>query len=240
MLENEIRVFTEAVSVLGDEEAAWNHAEFEMHFASLEKEIKVGDYFLRLLLDMDGKESGLTIHQSPAFFSQLYHRFLLTTSPEMKVQCLQAMAIVYGRCWEELGPFEDAAYIIKLLEKTRNRCERDRLVIFIEKLMLHRDNVKFVINAGGVKLLIDIVTLAHLQKNRPKTTVLQKNAIIAGEELEAEMEEKEWYYGTTQEKLQNHQKPVNSKCLGSCRRFLEQVKILYTVYTLKNIIKTGF
>ena len=108
------------------------------------------------------------------------------------------MAIVYGRCWEELGPFEDAAYIIKLLEKTRNRCERDRLVIFIEKLMLHRDNVKYVINAGGVKLLIDIVTLAHLQKNRPKTTVLQKNAIIAGEELEAEMEEKEWYYGTTQ------------------------------------------
>ena len=41
MLENEIRVFTEAVSVLGDEEAAWNHAEFEMHFASLEKEINL-------------------------------------------------------------------------------------------------------------------------------------------------------------------------------------------------------
>lgn len=196
-LENEIRIFTEAVSVLGDDQAAWNHAEFEVRFASLESEIKVGDYFLRLLLDMDGQESGLTIHQSPSFFSQLYHRFLLTTSAQMKTQCLHAMAIVYGRCWEELGPFEDTSYIIRLLEKSRNRCERDRLVMFIEKLMLQRDNVKHVINANGVKLLIDIITLAHLQKNRPKTTVLQRNAIIAGEDLEAEMEEKEWYYGAS-------------------------------------------
>ena len=47
------------------------------------------------------------------------------------------------------------------------------------------------------ELLIDIITLAHLQKNRPKTTVLQRNAIIAGEDLEAEMEEQEWYYGSS-------------------------------------------
>ena len=68
------------------------------------------------------------------------------------------------------------------------------MVIFISKLMLHRDNVKLVIDAQGIKLLIDMITLAHLQKNRPKTTVLQRNAIIAGEELESEMEEKEWFY----------------------------------------------
>ena len=195
-LENEIRTFTDAVAVIGNEDAAWNYAEFEVMFNSLASEVKVGDYYLRVLLDMDGKQSGLTIHQSPAFFSQLYHRFLLTTSSSMKVQCLHAMAIVYERCYEEIGLFEDAGYIVKLLETTKNKAERDRFVMFIEKLMLYRDNVKLVINAGGVKLLIDLVTLAHLQKNRPKTTVLQRNAIIAGEELEAELEEKEWYYGS--------------------------------------------
>ena len=42
-LENEIRVFTEAVSILGDDFAAWNHAEFEVRFPSLENEIKDWD-----------------------------------------------------------------------------------------------------------------------------------------------------------------------------------------------------
>lgn len=189
-----MRGYTEALAVIGDEQAAWNHAEFEVTFPSLSDEVKVGDYFLRLLLDMDGKDDGLQIHQSASFFSQLYHRFLLTTETEMKVQCLQAMAIVYERCFEEIGMFEDTSYIIQLLRQTCNRRERDRLVIFISKLMLHKDNVKLVIDANGIKLLIDLITLAHLQKNRPKTTVLQRNAIIAGEDLESEMEEKEWFY----------------------------------------------
>ena len=74
-LENEIRGFTEAIAQITEEQAAWNHTEFEVHFPSLADEVRVGDYFLRLLLDMDGKDNGLQIHQSPAFFSQLYHRF---------------------------------------------------------------------------------------------------------------------------------------------------------------------
>ena len=196
-LESEIRGYTEALAHLGDELAAWNHAEFEVRFPSLDDEVKVGDYFLRLLLDMDGKDDGLQIHQSAAFFSQLYHRFLLSTDAVMKSQCLQAMAIVYERCWAEIGVFEDTSYIIQLLRQTIDKRERDRLVIFISKLMLHRDNVKLVIDAQGIKLLIDMITLAHLQKNRPKTTVLQRNAIIAGEDLESEMEEKEWFYQLT-------------------------------------------
>ena len=77
----------------------------------------------------------------------------------MKVQCLQAMSIVYERCWEEIGLFEDTSYIIQLLKKTKNRQERDRLVIFVSKLMLHKDNVKLVIDANGIKLLIDLITL---------------------------------------------------------------------------------
>ncbi|CBY21245.1 unnamed protein product [Oikopleura dioica] len=180
-LENEIRTFTDAVALIGNEEAAWNYAEFEVIFNSLSGEVQVGDYYLRVLLDMDGKQSGANYSPVSGIFLPI---------------CLHAMAIVYERCYEEIGLFEDAGYIVKLLETTKNKAERDRFVMFIEKLMLYRDNVKLVINAGGVKLLIDLVTLAHLQKNRPKTTVLQRNAIIAGEELEAELEEKEWYYGS--------------------------------------------
>ena len=55
------------------------------------------------------------------------------------------------RCYEEIGLFEDTSYIIQLLKQTCNRRERDRLVIFISKLMLHKDNVKKVIDANGIK-----------------------------------------------------------------------------------------
>lgn len=47
------------------------------------------------------------------FFNDLYHRFLLSPKPSMKAMCLQAMAIVYGNCYDEIGPFNDTEYIMK-------------------------------------------------------------------------------------------------------------------------------
>lgn len=51
------------------------------------------------------------------FFNELYHRFLLTPKINMKCLCLQALAIVYGRCHEEIGPFSDTRYIVGMLER---------------------------------------------------------------------------------------------------------------------------
>ena len=53
------------------------------------------------------------------FFNDLYHRFLLSPKPSMKAMCLQAMAIVYGNCFEEIGPFNDTAYIMTKMEEVR-------------------------------------------------------------------------------------------------------------------------
>ena len=33
--------------------------------------------------------------------------------------CLQAMTIVYGRCYEEIGAFNDTKYIVGMLERVR-------------------------------------------------------------------------------------------------------------------------
>lgn len=37
----------------------------------------------------------------------------------MKAMCLQAMAIVYGNCYEEIGPFNDTEYIMRKMEQVR-------------------------------------------------------------------------------------------------------------------------
>jgi len=51
------------------------------------------------------------------FFNDLYHRFLLTPKIAMKCVCLQAIAVVYGRCYDEIGPFNDTKYIVGMLDR---------------------------------------------------------------------------------------------------------------------------
>lgn len=51
------------------------------------------------------------------FFNELYHRFLLTPKVTMKCLCLQALMIVYGKCFEEIGPFTDTKYIVGMLDR---------------------------------------------------------------------------------------------------------------------------
>lgn len=51
------------------------------------------------------------------FFNDLYHRFLLSPKSSMKAMCLQAMAIVYGQCYDEIGPFNDTSFMVRKLEE---------------------------------------------------------------------------------------------------------------------------
>ncbi|KAK0084129.1 hypothetical protein PV325_007587 [Microctonus aethiopoides] len=189
-LENEIRAFTADKDLSGGTLIAWNHREFEVQYLCLSDEVKIGDYYLRLLLEKDCPDN--PIRKSYEFFNDLYHRFLLTTKVEMKCLCLQAMTIVYGRYYEDIGPFSDTKYIIGMLERCTDRTERDRLVMFIHKLIFHRKNVKDIMDQNGVRVLVDLLTLAHLHTSRAVVPT-QTNVIEAGPEQERTME-KEWYY----------------------------------------------
>nr|XP_050853264.1 dnaJ homolog subfamily C member 13 isoform X3 [Vespula vulgaris] len=189
-LDHEIRAFTSDKELAGGTLIAWNYREFEVQYQCLSDEVKIGDYYLRLLLERDSPES--PIRKSYEFFNDLYHRFLLTTKVEMKCLCLQAMTIVYGRYYEDIGPFSDTKYIVGMLDRCTDRMERDRLVMFIKKLILHRRNVKEIMDQNGVRALVDLLTLAHLHTSRAVVPT-QTNVIEAGPQQERIME-KEWYY----------------------------------------------
>nr|XP_031831200.1 dnaJ homolog subfamily C member 13 [Nomia melanderi] len=189
-LENEIRAFCSDKDLAGGTLIAWNHREFEVQYQCLSDEVKIGDYYLRLLLEKDSPDS--PIRKSYEFFNDLYHRFILTTKVEMKCLCLQAMTIVYERYYEDIGPFSDTKYIVGMLERCTDRMERDRLVMFINKLILHRRNVKDIMDQNGVRTLVDLLTLAHLHTSRAVVPT-QTNVIEAGPQQQQIME-KEWYY----------------------------------------------
>ncbi|KAI1292252.1 DnaJ -like protein subfamily C member 13 [Halotydeus destructor] len=195
---------------------SWNHREFEVPYSSLNDEIKIGDYYLRLLLEEGegsrNNETSLTnkllIKKPYEFFNDLYHRFLLTTKPMMKACCLQAMAIVYGAYHEEIGSFNDTKFMVGMLDKCTDKLERDRLVIFISKLVLHRRNIKDFLDAGGVRVLSDLMSLAHLHVNRA-TVPTQSNVIEATEEMMAGADSaKEWHYGDNENERKG---PLNFK-----------------------------
>jgi DnaJ family protein C protein 13 len=244
-IENENRAFTVDKDLGQGYIIAWNYNEFEVPYNCLSEEIKIGEYYLRLLLESgsdildnitkslskstgqeekqineaindekkDGTESQpeetakevknpsntpnnptseeenkLLIRNAVVFFNDLYHRFLLSSN--MKAMCLQAMTIVYTKCHEEIGSFHDTKYIVAMLERTSDRSERDRLLMFIDSLILNKSNVKEILDGNGIKTLVDLLTLAHLHTNRAYVPT-QTNVIEASAEMERDTE-KEW------------------------------------------------
>ncbi|XP_034517714.1 dnaJ homolog subfamily C member 13 [Ailuropoda melanoleuca] len=192
-LESEMRAFNIDRELGSANVISWNHHEFEVKYECLAEEIKIGDYYLRLLLEEDENEESGSIKRSYEFFNELYHRFLLTPKVNMKCLCLQALAIVYGRCHEEIGPFTDTRYIIGMLERCTDKLERDRLILFLNKLILNKRNVKDLMDSNGIRILVDLLTLAHLHVSRA-TVPLQSNVIEAAPDMKRESE-KEWYFG---------------------------------------------
>ncbi|CAG05511.1 unnamed protein product [Tetraodon nigroviridis] len=212
-LEGEMRAFNVDRELGSGNVISWNHQEFEVYvtieylswlflprlstkkvrYECLSDEIKIGDYYLRLLLEEDENEETNAIKRSYEFFNELYHRFLLTPKVHMKCLCLQALTIVYGKCFEEIGPFTDTKYIVGMLDRCTDKLERDRLILFLNKLILNKKNVKEMMDSNGVRILVDLLTLAHLHTSRA-TVPLQSNVLEASPDMKRESE-KEWYFG---------------------------------------------
>lgn len=98
---------------------SWNYGEFQVQYPSLEQEIRIGDVYIRYLLEEDSAtgESQIPIDDPLTFFNQLYHHFLLTAKAEMRCLCLQALSVIYGRYSQQIGPFPDTKYIVAMLER---------------------------------------------------------------------------------------------------------------------------
>lgn len=195
VIENELRLFlTDRELAAKDALISWNYYEFEVSYKSLADEIKIGDYFLRLLLEDSGNLiTKIQIRSPYHFLSDLYHRFLLNTRVDMRCTCLQAMAIIYGNYMNEIGHFNDIPYILGMLKVCQNRQERDRLILLLDKFIMHKSNAKDFIDGHGVTILVEMITLAHLHTQRAFIPT-QSNVIEATTEMLAAAASKEWYY----------------------------------------------
>lgn len=92
-IEAELGQLRAAEKELGPDRVAWNDDEFAIEYPSLAAEIKVGAYYLRLVLAEDFDAGSLT--GANRFIGQLYHTFLTASDASVQTQCLAAMAKVY-------------------------------------------------------------------------------------------------------------------------------------------------
>lgn len=92
-----VEVMTGQVTV---PQISWNYSEFAVSYPSLSKEVCVGQYYLRLLLDSgsSGRAQDFPLRDPVAFFRALYHRFLCDADIGLTVD---------GAVPDELGASDD-------------------------------------------------------------------------------------------------------------------------------------
>lgn len=146
---------------------AWNYSEFEVDYPSLGQELRVGDYYLRLLLEA-GDASLAALREPPRFFDALYRRVLRENAPNLKCMCLRGMTRVYDRHHKVIGHFDDTDYIVYLLSTTNHAEVRDRLLMLLLTLTVNPLNSEKMINPDCLELLVDLLTTAHTQENEQR------------------------------------------------------------------------
>lgn len=119
-LENELRQFQADKDLsVGGTLVAWNYEEFEVQYPCLADEIKIGDYYIRLILEQNDWPENL-VTDPVELFNALYRRVLCRNrinDDQMTVTSLQALAKVYRRYYQRIGAFGDMAYILQLLDR---------------------------------------------------------------------------------------------------------------------------
>lgn len=196
-LENELRLFTNDKDLAGNLIVAWNYEEFEVQYQSLANEIKIGDYYIRLILERDDWPQNLVTNPID-LFNSLYRRVLCRNrlnDDQLTITSLQALAKVYKRYHVEIGYFSDMTYILQMLDRCLSPSLRDALMNLIKHLTLNKANCRPL--ADHINYLIDLMTLAHLQRDRAGGPQAKTNTIEAGS-IQF-FEEKDWYYNVERE-----------------------------------------
>ena len=190
------------------QDVSWNHLEFEVDYPSLNREVRIGDHYVRLLLD-SGAASVQQLREPSRFFELLYRRFLWEPDKALQALCLRAMTSVYEVHQHDIGLFEDTPHVALLLARTRHLAIRDRLLLLLQALARNNENAELLLRvrdrrmlrrrrqeggAGGcgelagfsLRLLVSIASMAHTQLDVRTTNAIQSALLLtAGESAAA-------------------------------------------------------
>ena len=157
-------------AAVSKEPISWNYMNFEVRYPSLEAEPKIGNLYLRRLLERRRRDEPVEARlleeiardgNPERFFGWAHERFLYTHDDDTKATCLQVMAIVYRKHHAKLPLFRAMPDIVEMVDFTLSRKVRDNLLQFIQTLLYEQINAKEFMNAGGIQLITELMSLVH-------------------------------------------------------------------------------
>jgi hypothetical protein len=153
-----------------DEPVSWNFLNYEVQYPSLQREPKIGNLYLMRLLEKRVKNEDTDVRlleevardgNPERFFGWAHERFLYSHDDDTKATCLQVMAIVYKHHHTSLPLFRAMADVVEMVDYTLSRKVRDNLLIFIQCLLYEPINAKEFMNAGGIQLVTELMSLVR-------------------------------------------------------------------------------
>ncbi|KRY50779.1 DnaJ -like protein subfamily C member 13, partial [Trichinella britovi] len=183
-LENEIRAFDASQAIQTDCHISWNHFDFEVIYSSLKDEIRIDNNYLRVFIEEHyANNVSKSLTNPKNFFNEVYHGYLTGANQQMRCLCLKALSVTYSDYFAQVGTFSDTKHFVLMLQNCCDLAERDALI---------DENVKQIIMAGGVELLVDMISLAHLSAGKTSVGFEQSNIIQCSETMKRD-DSKEWY-----------------------------------------------
>ncbi|KRX78179.1 DnaJ -like protein subfamily C member 13 [Trichinella sp. T6] len=184
-LENEIRAFDASQAIQTDCHISWNHFDFEVIYSSLKDEIRIDNNYLRVFIEEHyANNVSKSLTNPKNFFNEVYHGYLTGANQKMRCLCLKALSVTYSDYFAQVGTFSDTKHFVLMLQNCCDLAERDALI---------DENVKQIIMAGGVELLVDMISLAHLSAGKTSIGFEQSNIIQCSETMKRD-DSKEWYF----------------------------------------------
>ncbi|XP_003371952.1 putative DnaJ domain protein [Trichinella spiralis] len=192
-LESEIHAFDASQAMQTDCHISWNHFDFEVIYSSLKDEIRIDNNYLRVFIEEhDANNVSKSLTNPKNFFNEVYHGYLTGANQQMRCLCLKALSVTYSDYFAQVGTFSDTKHFVLMLQNCCDLAERDALIDVIGKLCHLKENVKQIIMAGGVELLVDMISLAHLSAGKSSIGFEQSNIIECSETMKRD-DSKEWY-----------------------------------------------
>ncbi|KAE8675905.1 DnaJ-like protein subfamily C GRV2 [Hibiscus syriacus] len=170
---------------------SWNYYEFSVSYRSLSKDVCVGQYYLRLLLESgsSGRAQDFPLQNPVGFFRALYHRFL----------CDADIGLAVGGAFsDELGSSDDWCDMGRLDgfgggggSSVRELCARAMSIVYEQHCnIIIGFSMESCVILGGYVLAVDLLTMVHEASERTAIP-LQSNLIAATDFMEPL---KEWMY----------------------------------------------
>ncbi|KAF1745205.1 LOW QUALITY PROTEIN: hypothetical protein MXB_1860, partial [Myxobolus squamalis] len=190
-LEAEIRALSIDKELESEHRIGWNFEDFEVPYLSLKDQLKIGEFYLSPLLEIEH----FKLSDPLLFFSNMYHVFLQSKTTEMKFSCIKAMTKIYPKHCKEIGKFDDINYIFHLLKMARVKHERDLFLDFLKQLSLNKENARKLISIDALTYLVDLSTLAHLHVTR---AIVPLQTLMLEGSYSNSFSHPEWYIDQTQ------------------------------------------